>query len=357
MKAIVLAGGVGIHLRPLSCSRPKELFPIANDLLIDYTLKNLSKNGFESVILSVYYMAESIVRHVGASKFDMGIIYSREPRPLGKGGGIKRAESLLNGDTFVVINGDIITDFEINRLIEYHKEKGGLATIALHQVQDPGRFGSVKLDWDGKITRFVEKPEEGMAPSTLINAGIYVFEPEVLDYMPEGIKFDTEEDIFPKLVQNGELFGFEFHGFWSDIGSPAEYLKTNAAILKQKRAKTQSREGVIIKNPCILGNNVRIGKSTVIGPNVSIMDNVSIGTGCKIENCIIFEGAVIDDFTSLTNAIIGENAVLEKWVKIESESLIGDYSQIGEGVTITQGVSICPNRNIKNSILTKMRVM
>ena len=362
MKALVLAGGFATRLRPLSCSRPKTLFPLANQPLIDYTLQNLAQGGVDTIILSVYYMAENIVRYLGPTKYDMGILYSREQRPLGKGGGIKNAEDIINGEPFIVINGDIITDLDLRRLISFLEEKGGLATIALYQVTDPSRYGSVELDWEGRITRFVEKPEPGTAPSNLINAGIYVLEPEVLEYMPSGKKFDTEVEVFPILAQERKLFGFEFHGYWTDIGVPEEYLNANAAILGTRTGSSGNENANVdptatVMEPCIFGDNVNIGADSVIGPNVSMMDNVHIGKGVRIENSIIFAGASIEDYSSVRNALIGESAVLERWVKVESGSLIGDYAQINDGVTITEGVSICPSKTVEESILEPKRVM
>jgi len=362
LKALVLAGGFGTRLRPLSCSRPKTLFPLANQPLIDYALQSLAEGGVETVILSVHYMADNIVRYLGPTKYGMDILYSREQRPFGKGGGIKNAEDMLNGEPFIVINGDIITDLDLRRFISFHEEKGGLATIALYQVTDPSRYGSVELDREGRITRFVEKPKEGMAPSNLINAGIYVLEPEVLEYMPPGKKFDTEVEVFPFLAQERKLFGFEFHGYWSDIGVPEEYLNANAAILGKRSGGPDNRNANVdptatVEKPCVFGDNVNIGADSVIGPNVSIMDNVHVGRGVRIENSIIFAGASIEDYSSVRNAIIGESAVLNRGVKVESGSLIGDYAHINDGVTITEGVSICPAKTVEESILEPKKVM
>ncbi|MBN2335122.1 NDP-sugar synthase [Candidatus Bathyarchaeota archaeon] len=362
MKALVLAGGFGTRLRPLSCSRPKMLFPVANQLLIDYTLQNLSRGGVDTVVLSVYYMAESLVRYLGPSKNDLGIMYSREQRPLGTGGPLKLAEDMLNGEAFLTLNGDILTDLDYRRLVSFHKEKGGLATIALVQVPDPSRYGAVELDWEGRINRFVEKPERGREPSNLINAGIYVLEPEVLKYIPEGRRVSIETEVFPRLAEERQLYGFECHGFWMDIGVPEDYLMANAMLLSQggqaKRAATVKVDpSAMIKEPCAFGEGVEIGAESVIGPNVSMMDGVHIGKGCKIENSILFSSAVIEDYSSVRNAIIGENAVLERWVKVESGSLIGDYAQINDGVTITEGVSICPSKTIEESILVPKQVM
>lgn len=363
MKALVLAGGFGTRLRPLSCSRPKMLFPIANRPLIDYTLEALSKEeSVDTVVLAVYYMAESLVRYLGPTKYDLGILYSREQRPLGTGGPVKKAKDIMNGDRFMVMNGDILTDFDYKRLIEYHEEKGGVATIALTQVSDPTRYGSVELDWEGRITRFVEKPEYGKAPSNLINAGIYIMEPEILDYIPDEGKVRIETEVFPKLAEENKLYGFESHGFWMDIGEPQDYLGANAMMLTKNNLNKcgESPEidpSVVIRKPCNFGDNLRIGADSIIGPNVSIGNGVQIGKGCRIENSVVFDGVTIEDYSSVKSAILGENSVLERWVKVESGSLIGDYAQIKDGVTITERVSICPSKTIEESILVPKQVM
>ena len=362
MKALVLVGGFGTRLRPLSCTRPKMLFPLANQAVLDWTLKNLSEGGADTVVLAVNYMAEAFVRYFGPTKFDLGIIYSREERPLGTGGPIKKAADLLqDGDPFLVLNGDVVSDIDYKRLVEYHKMKGGLATIALIHVPDPSRYGAVELDGEGHVLRFVEKPEPGMAPSNLINAGIYVLEKEVLDYIPEG-KISTEKEVFPILAKEGKLFGFEAHGLWVDIGVPESYLEANRLILQKLGGVTQGEGCEVHKlakilEPGCIGTGVLVGAESVIGPNTSISNHVHIGKGCRIENSIIFPGVTVGDYSSVKNAIIGENATIERWVKIESGSLIGDYATISDGVTITQGVTICPSKTVSESILIPRQVM
>lgn len=362
MKALVLAGGFGTRLRPLSCTRPKLLFPLANEVILDWTLKNLANSGVDTVVLAVNYMAEALVRYFGPTKFDLGIIYSREDRPLGTGGPIKKAaELLVDGEPFLVLNGDVISDIDYGRLIEYHKRKGGLATIALIRVPDPSRYGAVELDSDDRVLRFVEKPVFGTAPSNLINAGIYVMDKEVLDYIPDG-KVSTETEIFPQLAKEGKLYGYEGRGLWVDIGVPDSYLEANHLVLDKLNGSAvgegcQVDETAKIMEPSSLGNGVLIGANSVIGPDTSISDHVQIGQGCRIERSIIFPGVTIGDYSSIRNAIIGENASIERWVKIESGSLIGDYATISDGVTITQGVSICPSKTVTESILEPRQVM
>ncbi len=363
MKALVLAGGFGTRLRPLSCTRPKMLFPVANEPLMDWTLKNLSNGGVDTVILAVNYMAEALVRYLGPTKYDLGILYSREQRQLGTGGPIRHAAEMLRDDEpFLVLNGDIISDIDYGRLVEFHKEKGGLATIALYQVPDPTRYGSVEIDGEGRILRFVEKPEPGRAPSNLINAGIYVLEQEVLDYIPEGRAVSTEKEVFPVLAAEKRLHGFETRGLWTDVGVPEDYLTANSMLLARQGGVSRGEgssvhETAEIMAPCILGRGVVVGAKSVIGPDTSISDHVHVGEGCRIENSIVFPGATIGDYTSIRNAMIGENAVLSRWVKVESGSLIGDYAIINDGVTITQGVTICPSKQVSESILEPRQVM
>jgi NDP-sugar pyrophosphorylase family protein len=313
-------------------------------------------------VMAVNYMAEALVRYLGPTKYDLGIIYSREQRPLGTGGPIRKAKELLNGEPFLVLNGDVITDVDYRRLIEYHKAKGGLATLALTSVSDPSRYGAVELDWEGRITRFVEKPEKGKEPSNLINAGIYVLDPKIFDYIPDGRAVSIEREVFPVLANERKLYGFEFHGLWTDMGIPDDYLKANQIILS-KYEGVKLGEGAKVDPtakllaPCYIGPEAEVGADSLIGPNTTVSDHVLIGKGCRIDNSIIFAGASIGDYSSVKNAIIGENAILERWVKVESGSLVGDYSVIRDGVTITDGVSICPSKEVSESILERRQVM
>jgi mannose-1-phosphate guanylyltransferase len=338
------------------------LFPVANKPLIDWTLESLSKCGVETVVMAVNYMAEAIARYLGSTKYDLGIIYSREERPLDTAGPIKRAEDHLGEGLFLVLNGDVISDVDYQALLEYHRGRGGLATITLIEVPDPSRYGAVELDDESRILRFVEKPEPGRAPSNYINAGIYVFEPEVLEYIPSGRPVSTEREVFPKLAEEDLLYGYKASALWVDIGVPEDYLRANSLLLSRLK-ELEIGDGAEIDEtaqlfpPSSIGERVRIGGDSVIGPNTSISDDVVVGRGCKIENSIIFPGVTIGDHSSIKNSIIGENATLERWVKVETGSLIGDYVTLCDGVTITGEVTICPSKRVKESILEPRKVM
>jgi mannose-1-phosphate guanylyltransferase len=363
LKALILAGGFGTRLRPMSCTRPKLLFPVAGKPVIDWILQGLSMGGVDTAILAVNYMAEALARYLGPTKFDVGILYSREARPMGTGGPIKMAEGLLrDSDIFLVLNGDVLSELDYRGMIQYHMEKGGLATIALYQVEDPSRYGSVEVDGRGRILRFVEKPEPGKAPSNLVNAGIYVFDRRVLDYIPQGRRVSTEREVFPTLAREGALYGYEMKGLWVDIGIPQDYLTANRLLLSRPSVGQIAEGANIDENakilpPVYVGSGVEIGADSIIGPHTSIGEDVYIGKGCRVEGSIIFQGAMIGDHTSIRNAIVGENATLERWVKVETGSLIGDYAEIADGVTITRDVTICPSKRIEESILEVHQVM
>jgi len=364
LKAVILAGGVGTRLRPLSCTRPKLLFPIANKPLLDWTLERLAKNGVKEVILAVNYMAEAFIQRYGTTKYGMKILYSREGRPLRTGGPIKKAEELIgHEEPFLVLNGDILTSMNYADLVKKHKENDAIATITLYKVEDPSRYGIAEMTGKNRVLRFVEKPTRKEAPSSLANAGIYILDPEIFDYIPSERPVSIEHETFPKLAEKGKLFGYSFEGLWTDIGELSDYLKANRLWLdieiKKSRIETSVKmeDNAEIANPTILGKNVTVGEKSKIGPYVTLGDNVTIGKGVRIENSIVFPETVISDFTSVKGAIIGENAIIEKWVKIEDGCIIGDHTIVKDNVTLTRGVTVCPSKEVAESVLTSKCVM
>jgi len=364
LKALILAGGVGTRLRPLSCTRPKLLFPIANKPLLDWTLERLAKNGVKEVILAVNYMAEAFIQRYGTAKYGMKILYSREGRPLKTGGPIKKAEELIgHEEPFLVLNGDILTNMNYIDLVKKHKENDAIATITLYKVEDPSRYGIAEMTKKNRVLRFLEKPTRKEAPSSLANAGIYVLNPEIFDYIPNERPVSIEYETFPKLVKKGKLFGYSFEGLWTDIGELGDYLRANrlwldTEIKKNKVEKSvKMEEAAEIANPTVLGKNVTVGEKSRIGPHVAIGDNVTIGKGVRIENSIVFPETFISDFTSVKGAIIGENAIIERWVKIEDGCIIGDHAIVKDNVTLTRGVTVCPSKEVAESVLTSKCLM
>jgi len=374
LKALILAGGFGTRLRPLSCTRPKLLFPVANKPLLDLTLKRLAENGVKEAILAVNFMADALEHVCGKSKHGIRLHYSRDmplkpktacssQRALGTGGPVKQAEKLLGRKKpFLVLNGDILTDVNYSEIMEQHKSNDCIAAIALHRVKSPSRYGVVKLTKKNRITRFVEKPSK-KAPSNLANAGIYVFDPRIFDYIPESRRCSIEREIFPKLAKEGELFGHEIKGLWVDVGKPTDYIKANRlwleAGMETSNNLVEARIGKKgeIKEAVAIGESVTVGEKSIIGPNVSLGKNVFVGKEVRMKDCIVFPNTTISDFTTVEGAIIGEFVTIGKKVKIGRGCLIGDNTVIRDNITLTHDVKICPSKEISENILTPRCVM
>lgn len=362
MKAVILAGGFGTRLRPLSCTRPKLLFPIANKPLLDWTFKNLAESGVKEVILAVNYMAEAFNHRYGNSAYKMKLDYSKETVPLGTGGPLKKAEDIIGHDEpFLVLNGDIFTTIDYAEVVKKHKQNHATASIMLYKVEDPTRYGTVELAKNNRVTRFVEKPAKGKAPSNLVNAGIYVLEPEIFDYIPAERRVSIEREVFPKLAAEKKLFAYDFKGLWIDIGKHEDFLRANRLLLdSQKKPQTKRKPdapNAEINDPVIIGKDVRIEEKSEIGPYAAIGEGVSLGRGVSIENSIVFPNAIISDFTSIRGAIVGEGAILGKWVKIEDNCVVGDYAMISDKVTLSQGVTVCPQKEVTESVHTAKNLM
>ncbi len=366
MKCLILAGGFGTRLRPLSCTLPKLLFPVANRPILDWTIENLAKHGIDEVILAVNYMAETIMRYFGTSRHGVIIRYSREKRPLGTAGPILNARKLLGDEPFLMMNGDIFSDINYSALVEAHRSKeGAVGTICLYEIENPGRYGVVDVDEDMRVKRFVEKPT--LAPGTKkpVNAGVYVLDPSIFDYIPEEErKISLEVEVFPKLAEERKLYAYRHEGMWVDIGVPADYLRANRLLLEKLAAENpvigenaKIHPEAKISNLTVIGDDVEIGKGSYIGPYTVLGNGVSVGEGCRIEGSILFDDVSVDNYTSIKGAIIGKSAMIGKWVKIEEEALLGDYVEVADNVTIVSGVTICHSKSVEESILEPTRIM
>jgi len=351
------------------------LFPVANKPLLDWTLERLARSKTTEVVLAVNYMAEAFRKRYGRKAYGMKIHHSRDAPPTPKkttsfrgplrtAGPIKRAEKLLGREEpFLVLNGDILTDINYKELMKAHREeRDATATIALYKVEDPSRYGVAEVARDDRIKRFVEKPPREKAPSNLINAGIYVLNPEIFNYIPERKPVSIERQVFPKLAREGKLYGHEFKGFWIDIGEPTDYLTANKLLLsKQKKNKIGENvvleSGAEIREPSVVGDEVNVGEEAKIGPYASLGDQVYVGKGARIENSIIFPGATISEFTIIKEAIIGEAVTVGRRVKIGEGCIIGDQAIIQDNVTLTRGVTVCPSKEVSESALTPKCLM
>jgi mannose-1-phosphate guanylyltransferase len=352
---LILAGGFGTRLRPLSCTRPKTLFPIVNKPLLEWIFERLAKNNVAEAILAVNLQTEFYIKRQQIPKCGLRVKYSIDPpkMPLGTGGPIKKAEKLIgHAESFLVLNGDIFADLSYAEIIEKHRETKASATIALCEVEDPSRYGVAEIGEKGRIRRFIEKPAKGAAPTNLINAGIYVLSPKVFQYIPKGKTVSMEREVFPKLAEDGELYGHVVHGLWIDIGKPEEYLQTNRIILDSLASPRRYKRagGFELKKPVALDKGVSIGEKSVIGPYAILGKKVTVGRWVQISDSVIFPDARIDDSSSINGAIVGEGAVIGKKVRVSRGCIVADRAKITDNVALTEEAAVCPAKEVSENV-------
>ena len=350
MKALILAGGFATRLRPLSCSRPKTLFPIVNKPLLQWIFERLAEGDVDEAILAVNALTQFYIRQHKLSKCGLKVRFSVDPpkTPLGTGGPLKKAEKLIGHDEpFIMLNGDIYADINYRELVEAHRKSGALATLALYKVTDPCSFGVADLQGN-TIKRFVEKPHKGKAPSNLINAGAYVLSPEVFSYIPKGRAVSIEREVFPKLAEEGRLCGHCINGLWIDIGKPQEYLEANKKVLDSisNSVKRQNPESFTLKNPVAFDEGVFVGEKSVIGPYTILGKNVKVGANAQISNSVIFAEAQIAEGAILNGAIVGEAAKIGKGVKLSKGCVVGDHAKVKDNIHMHDGQVVCPAKEV-----------
>ena len=318
--------------------------------MLQWIFERLAKNNVKETVLAVNQLTEFYIKQNRVPKSGLKVRYSHDPpkKPLGTGGPVKHAERFLGHEPFLVLNGDIFADINYKELMETHIKTGALATLSLCQVEDPSRYGVAEITKSGRITRFTEKPPKGTEPSNLINAGVYVLNPEVLQFIPEGRAVSMEREIFPKLAIDGELFGHVVHGLWMDIGKPEEYLQTNKIILdaisvKRKRKRTSRFQ---LKEPIALDKDVSVADGAVIGPYAVLGKNVTVGKNTHIKDSVIFSGTNIGNSAWINGAIIGEEAEIGDHVKFGKGCIIADHAKITKGVSLTDNMAVCPAKVI-----------
>ncbi len=365
MKAIILAGGYATRLRPISYAMPKHLFPVAGKPVLNWLIEHLHAQGVDEVTLAVNYMAEELRRRVGDQLDGVRIAYSLEHSPLGTAGPLKLAEERLRGaSTFLTVNGDIMANIPVTEMLEFHRSRQAKTTIALQQVKDPSRFGVVKLNVRMGIEDFVEKPKKSKAPSRLINAGTYIMEPEVLDYIPIGRRVSLEREVFPRLAKEGSLYGFQHRGEWFDIGDIKDYRTANFHYLRKLygNAAKVSRGAKVsgsarLRLSTLVCEGAEVDSRAIVGPDTVVGSNSEIGEGAIVTKSIIFDKVTIGTGTKVTEAIVGEGAMLGNRVKVSAGAVISNQSVIFDGVRIGRGAIIHPHKEVKRNVPAKGHVM
>ncbi len=358
-KAMVLAAGLGTRLRPLTDLISKPMAPIVNRPVMEHIIKLLAKHGFTDIVCNLHYFPDEIKNHFrDGSKWGVNIVYSFEEELLGTAGGVKKVEDFFQGQTFLVISGDALTDINLSRAHDFHKEKKGVTTLVLAEVEDTSQFGVVLLDDEKRIRGFQEKPLSGEAKSNLANSGIYFFEPDIFKYMPpRGQFYDFGKNLFPDLLEKDiPYYGYKHNRYWNDVGSLDEYQMGNFDALEGK-VKVDI-PGKMIKEGVWIGRNCKIQEDVIIIPPVCIGDDCTIRSGAKLygpiilgDNTIVDERAIlyrgikwgsgyIGKDASLIGAIIGYAAEIKDKASVLEKAVIGSRSIIKDGIKIHPSVKI-----------------
>jgi len=360
VKAVIMAGGEGTRLRPISILKPKPMVKLMDKPVSEYIVRLLKKYGVTDICMTLRYLPQVVMDYFGdGTDFGVNIEYHVEKEPLGTAGGVRACRSFIGGDDFIVISGDAVCDFDLEKCFEFHRRKNSKATIILCQRDEPLEYGLVLTDSSDRVTQFVEKPSWDKVLTDSVNTGIYILSAEILNRIPRGVSFDFGRDLFPQLLNdNVPMYAMAAEGYWCDIGSCRAYLECNFDALDEKigfnfgnqlRGGVWSRselpEGVAIHPPCYIGPDVTFEDNASIGPFAVLGRGSHIGSGAKIERSVI-DGADIRPGAELTSAVICRGAKIGKDALISEGCVVGDGAIIGHGAFLADGVRVWPQKHI-----------
>jgi len=334
MQAVVLAGGEGTRLRPLTETVPKTVLPLCGKPFTAYTIDWLGRHGVDEVVLSCGYLADGM-RSALDGATGPRLVYEVEPEPLGTAGAIGHCRDLV-GQTFFAMNGDILSDLDLSKLVETHESSGARATIALYPVEDPSSYGLVFTDPDGKVSEFREKPEPGSDPGTdEINAGIYLLDRSVFDLIEPGKSVSIEREVFPLLAEEGSLYGVRLEGYWMDIGTPDRFLQATEDILSGKVRTAITDElgpdGIHIASDADVSETATVVAPSLIGPGARVASGATIGPGTVLESgCRVGEGASVIGSALFSGCEVGDGASV-------ADSILSAGTQVEPGAAIPEG--------------------
>lgn len=377
MKAVVMAGGFGSRIQPLTHSKPKPMLPIMNKPMMEHTMMMLKDLGISEFIVLLYFKPEVIQNYFkDGSDFGIKITYVVPDDDYGTAGAVKLAQELIGDENFIIISGDLVTDFDFQKLFDFHASRKSKLSIGLTSVENPLQFGVVIANEDDVIEKFLEKPSWSEVFSDTINTGIYVIEPEILEYIPKRENFDFAKDLFPLLMQEDiTLMGYNLSGYWRDVGNPESYRDVYEDILsgrvefKISGHKQKYPDGILyspseykldpsveIIGTVVLGSNVEIKKNVKLS-NVVIGNNVTIGTSSKIRNSVLWDDIAVDKNARLDNCVICNNNVIGKNVTVKAGLILAQGCEIGELASFEQDLTVWPDKIIEPASIVSHNVI
>jgi mannose-1-phosphate guanylyltransferase/phosphomannomutase len=375
VKAVVMAGGEGTRLRPMTANQPKPMLPVVNRPIMEHVLRLLRKHGLTETVVTVQFLASMVRNYFGDGEdFGMSLQYATEETPLGTAGSVKNAEDALRDEPFLVISGDALTDIDLSDLIAFHKDNDALVTVALARVPDPLEFGIVIVDDNGKIQRFLEKPTWGQVFSDTVNTGIYVMEPEVLDHVAAGQVVDWSADVFPKLLESGApLYGWIADGYWEDVGSLESYVKAQADVLTGKVdveiAGFEVSPGIwvadgaevdpdaVLTGPLCVGDYAKIEAGAQLREFTVVGSNVIVKEGAFLHRAIVHNNVYIGRGATLRGCVVGKNTDVMSQSRIEEGAIVGDECVIEPDSYVSAGVKVYPFKTIEAGAVVNASVI
>jgi mannose-1-phosphate guanylyltransferase / phosphomannomutase len=375
VKAVVMAGGEGTRLRPMTANQPKPLLPVVNKPIMEHVLRLLKRHGFTETVVTVQFLAALVRNYFGdGEEIGMSLSYATEEMPLGTAGSVKNAQDALRDERFLVISGDALTDIDLTDLVRFHKENGALVTIALKRVPNPLEFGIIIIDDDGRVQRFLEKPTWGQVFSDTANTGIYVMEPEVLDHVAAGESVDWSGDVFPKLLAEGApLYGYVADGYWEDVGTHESYLKAQADMLSGKidiepdgfevspgvwvaeGAEVDSE--AVLKGPLYIGDYAKVEAGAELREYTVLGSNVVVKEGAFLHRAVVHDNVFIGPSTNLRGCVVGKNTDVMAGARIEEDAVIGDECVIESEAYVSSDVKVYPFKTIEAGAVVNTSVI
>lgn len=340
MTAVILAGGKGTRLRPLTLNTPKPIVPILDTPFLSLQIDLLRKTGISDIVLSLSYQPRRIEKIFGdGTNLDVRIHYTVEPEPLGTAGAVKKAEPLLHGRV-VVFNGDVLSDIDLSAVLNLHERTGAKATIVLTPVENPSAYGLVEIEPDGRVRRFLEKPSYDEITCDTINAGIYVLEPEALEFIPPGRNYSFERGFFPTLLREGiPFFAYVHRGYWIDIGTPEKYLRAHQDILRGSLEINGVEAGGVhiaadatvdsqakLSGPAFIGSGAIVKAGAHIEPFAVIGQNSRIEEGATVGNSVLWSSVRVSAEARVRGALVGRSAHIGRHAQVETGTVLGDKS-------------------------------